>query len=226
MKKVALMSLIPAISLGTVVWSTREFFRPAPNDPTFTNADLSGSYAFNLVGSGGERIQFGVPGTLNQSVPLNVVPSGTPGAICDQPPPAPCFLVNFANPQPQLTLPIMEPQSIAGQFVADGAGNITSGSGFVFSQGLNTIDGQTYTVVDRSCNFTLTGNYSIQSETSTMTINPVGPCIPPGLSATLNLLPGSAGRTAGIEFGVAYLSAPIPNPGAFSTFLNGNFFKQ
>lgn len=226
MKKAALMSLIPAIGLATVVWSTGESLRPARGDPAFTTSDLSGSYAFNLVGSGGEPIQFGVPGTLNQAVPLNVVPSGTMGAICDQPAPAPCLLVNFANPQPQLTLPIMEPQSIAGQFVADGAGNITSGSGFVFSQGLNTTDGQTYTVVDRSCNFTLTGSYSIKGGTGTMTINPVGTCIPPGLSVTLNLLPGSAGRTAGIEFGVVYLSAPIANPGAFSTFLNGSFFKQ
>ena len=84
----------------------------------------------------------------------------------------------------------------------------------------------TYTVLDKSCNFTLTGTYSITSGISTLTVNPVGPCITPGLSATFNLLPGNAERRDGVEFGIMYLSSPIANSGTFSSFLNGSFFKQ
>ena len=226
MKKLMVPGSILLVSFAAVVWVAGEFLRPVHGQGTLTDADIVGSYAFNLVGSGGEQIQFNVPGTLSQSVPLNVVPNGTPGAICDSPT-NPCFQVDFASPQLRLTLPIAEPMSIAGQFVADGAGNITSGSGFVFSQSLHTTDGMTYTVFDRSCNFTtLTGTYSITSGASTMTLNPAGPCITPGLSATLTLLPGNAERRDGVEFGVMYLSAPIANPGGFSSFLNGSFFKQ
>ncbi len=225
MKKLMLLSSIFLVSLGAVVWVTGEFLKPVHGQGTPSNADIVGSYAFNLVGSGGEQVQFSVPGTLSQSVPLNVVPNGTFGAICDSPT-NPCFQVDFANPTPQLNLPIATPQSIAGHFVADGAGNITSGSGFLFSQGLQTTDGMTYTVHDRSCNFTLTGTYSITGAASTLTVNPVGPCIPPGTSATFNLLTGNVERKDGVEFGVMYLSPPIANPGTFSTFLNGSFFKQ
>jgi hypothetical protein len=224
MKKLMVLSLAFLASFAAVVWVTGEFLRPVHGQGTLSNADIVGSYAFNLVGSSGDQIQFNVPGTLNQGVPLNVVPNGTPGAFCA--PNIPCFEVNFANPAPQLSFPIAEPMSIAGQFVADGAGNITSGSGFVFSQTLHTTDGMTYTVVDKSCNFALTGTYSIASGTSTLTVNPVGPCITPGLSATFNLLPGNAERRDGVEFGVMHLNAPIANSGTFSTFLNGSFFKQ
>jgi hypothetical protein len=225
MKRLMLPGLILLASFGSVVWLTGEFLRPVHGQGTLSNADIVGSYAFKLVGSGGDQVQFSVPGTLNQGVPINVVPNGTFGAICDSPT-NPCFQVDFANPTPQLSLPIVTPQSIAGHFVADGAGNITSGSGFVFSQSLQTTDGVTYTVRDRSCNFTLTGTYSITGGTNTLTVNPVGPCITPGLSATFNLLPGNAERRDGVEFGVMYLSSPIANPGSFSTFLNGSFFKQ
>jgi hypothetical protein len=225
MKKLMLLSAIFLVSLGAVVSVTGVFLKPVHGQGTLSNADIVGSYAFNLVGSGGDQVQFSVPGTLSQSVPLNVVPNGTFGAICDSPT-NPCFQVDFANPAPQLNLPIATPLSLAGHFVADGAGNITSGSGFVFSQSLHTTDGANYTVFDRSCNFTLTGTYSITGGTSTLTVNPVGPCITPGLSATFNLLPGNAERKDGVEFGVIYLSSPIANSGTFSSFLNGSFFKQ
>jgi len=225
MKRLILPSLILLASFGAVVWVTGEFLRPVHGQGTLSNGDITGSYAFSLVGSSGERVQFSVPGTLNQGVPLNVVPNGTLGAFCDSPT-NPCFQVNFVSPGPQLTFPIASPLSLAGNFVADGAGNITSGSGFVFSQSLQTTDGMNYTVLDKSCNFTLTGTYSITGATSTMTLNPVGPCIPAGLTATFNLLPGNAERRDGVEFGVMHLSSPIVNSGTFSSFLNGSFFKQ
>lgn len=225
MKRLMLLSLILLATFGAVVWVAAEFLRPVHGQGTLSNADIVGSYAFSLVGSGGGQVQFSIPGTLNQGVPLNVVPNGTPGAICDSPI-NPCFQVDFANPAPQLTLPIAQPLSLAGSFVADGAGVITSGSGFAFNQTLQTVDGMNYAVLDRSCSFTLTGTYSITSTGNTMTINPAGPCIPSGLSATFTLLPGNAERKDGVEFGVMYLNPPLANPGSFSTFLNGSFFKQ
>jgi hypothetical protein len=224
MKKLMVLSLIFLAGLAAVVWGTGEFLRPVHGQGTLSDADIVGSYAFNLVGSSGEPIQLFIPGTLNVANPLNNFPPGSPN--CPSPPNQfPCPSVNLA-PGPQVTLPMVQPLSLAGNFVSDGAGNITSGSGFVFTQSLHTTDGANYTVFDRSCNFTLTGTYSITSASSTLTVNPVGPCITPGLSATFNLLPGNAERKDGVEFGVMYLSAPIANPGGFSTFLNGSFFKQ
>ncbi|HEY6305542.1 MAG TPA: hypothetical protein VI488_03665 [Candidatus Angelobacter sp.] len=231
MKRLMILSLVLMVCLVGVVWVTGEFLRPVHGQGTLSNADIVGSYAFSLVGSGGEPIQFFVPGTLNQGNPVTLCTPGSLGCITTDPPESANtsgtgYILNFVSPGPTLTLPIVEPMSIAGQFVSDGAGNITSGSGFVFSQSLHTTDGANYTVFDRSCNFTLTGTYSITGGTSTMTINPVGTCITPGLSATFNLLPGNAERKDGVEFGVMYLSAPIANHGGFSSFFNGSFFKQ
>jgi len=231
MKRLILPGLILVASFGAFVWVTGEFLRPVHGQGTLSNADIVGSYAFNLVGSGGERIQFFVPGTLNQGNPVTLCTPGSLGCITTDPPESANtsgtgYILNFVSPGPTLTFPIVEPRSLAGTFVSDGAGNITSGSGFVFSQGLQTTDGSNYTVVDKSCNFTVTGTYSITSATSTMTLNPVGPCIPPGLTATFNLLPGNAERRDGVEFGVMHLSSPIVNSGTFSSFLNGSFFKQ
>ena len=222
MKKLLLLSLILVISLCAVVLGVGEFLRPVRGQGTVSNADFLGSYAFNLVGNGGQQIQFSVPGTLDQGTPLSVVPNGTLGAVCDEAPPTPCFQVNFASPTPKLVLPILQPMSVAGTFVADGAGNITSGSALVFDQSLNSTDGQNYTLSDNTCNVTLSGTYSFPP--GTMTLNPVpvpgSTCTPPP-SITFTLLPGN-----GIQFGVMYLSAPVANPGAFSSFLNGSFFKQ
>src|SRR5215472_14924893 len=231
MKRLILPSLILLASFGAVVWLTGEFVRPVHGQGTLSNADIVGSYAFNLVGSSGDQIQFSVPGTLSQGNPVTLCTPGSLGCITTDPPESANtsgtgYILNFVSPGPTLTLPIVQPLSLAGNFVADGAGNITSGSGFAFSQRLQTTDGMTYTVLDKSCNFTLTGTYSITSGTSTLTVNPVGPCITPGLTATFNLLPGNAERKDGVEFGVMYLSAPIANAGSFSTFLNGSFFKQ
>lgn len=216
----AAFALLTAALLGFAVQS--QSGHAQASHPPVINTTPTWSLGAPVIASSDAN---GVPGALNVGNPLNNFPPGSPN--CPSPPNQfPCPSVNFANPEPQLSLPIAEPMSIAGQFVADGAGNITSGSGFVFSQSLHTTDGMTYTVFDRSCNFTLTGTYSITSGTSTMTINPVGTCITPGLSATFNLLPGNAERRDGVEFGVMYLSSPIANPGGFSSFFNGSFFKQ
>lgn len=231
MKRLMLLSLILVVSFVAVVWVTGEFFRPVRGQGTLSNADITGSYAFSLVGSSGEQVQFSVPGTLNQGHPVTLCTPGSLGCITTDAPESTNtsgigYILNFVSPGPTLTLPIVQPLSLAGNFVADGAGNITSGSGFAFSQSVNSTEGMTYTVVDKSCNFTLTGTYSLTGGTNTMTLNPVGPCVIPGLTATFNLLPGNAERKDGVEFGVMYLNAPIANGGGFSSFLNGSFFKQ
>lgn len=224
MKRVMLLSVILLISFGAVVWATGEFWRPVHGQGALSNADIAGSYAFNLFGPTGEMTQLVIPGTVNVADPFTSTPPGSP--TCPSPPNQfPCDQVNLVGPT-QISIPTAPQQSIAGQFVADGAGNITSGSGFVFKQSLQTTDGMHYTVVDKSCNFTLTGTYSITSGTSTLTVNPVGSCITPGLSAVLTVLPGNVERKNGVEFGVMYLTAPIANAGTFSSFLNGSFFKQ
>ncbi len=217
MKKVATIFAVIVVLAGLAftIWG-----KPAKSK--LSNSSLSGTYAFSFSGSSGGPIQFSVPGTLKISNPLNNFPPGTPNC----PPPArfPCPSVNFANPGPKFSFPIMLPSSVAGQFMADGDGNIPSGSGFVFSQEFKTTDGANYTVEDKSCNFTLTGSFSVLSDgTGTLTITPVGPCISPQIEATgvsFNLLVGARG-----DSGVAF-SAPVPDTGGFATFFAGNFTKQ
>ena len=194
----------------------------------FSNANLSGTYAFNFVGTDGDQIQFSVT-TLQQGNILSpctvngltecygfFVDSAT-GVTTGF---APNYVINT------LTLPTLRPLSIAGQFVADGAGNITSGSGFAFRQHLSSTPGTTnFSVVDDSCNFNLTGTYSISSSgTGSMTLNPTG--CPNTHGAILTLLVGAPdNKRSASESGIAY-SAVEPNPGSFSTFLNGTFVLQ
>lgn len=96
--------------------------------------------------------------------------------------------VRFPAGQYTVGFPALQPLSITGTFTADGASNITGGSGFFSSQKYvpqGAIDpnsgfrvGGTYRVEDNSCNFTLTGTYSINPDGSgTITLQPVGLCV-------------------------------------------------
>jgi hypothetical protein len=125
------------------------------------------------------------------------------------------------------SFPAMKPMSVVGRFSADGAGNISSGSVIVFDQGFNTTDGENYTVVDRTCNTTISGSYSIlTSGAGTLTINASG-CGGGGGSLTFNLLLGGSDKVKGAaESGVAYMTPTTPNVGGFSSYLAGTFTKQ
>ena len=195
----------------------------------FSNANLAGTYAFSFIGTDGDQIQFSVT-TLQQG---NIL---SPCTVTGQ---VECYGF-FNNPNTgvttgygpnyvnnTLTLPTLRPLSLAGQFVADGAGNITSGSGFAFRQHLTSTPGTAnFSVVDESCNFNLTGTYSISaSGTGSMTLNPNG-CPNAAHPATLTLLVGTSdNKRSASESGIAY-SAVEPNPGSFATFLNGTFVLQ
>jgi hypothetical protein len=218
MKKLAVVFavvMVMVIALG-------EFLTPVRGQTSFSNSSLSGTYIFQLTGSDGDLAQLTVTGTLNQSVPISSPPLLNQAQFCVDFGTV-CYSININNTI--LTLPILRPQLIAGQFVADGAGNIASGSGYRFDEGVTSNDGQNYAVQNHSCNFTLTGNYSVLSSgAGTLTINPIGPCINIS-SATFNLLVGGSKRE-GVESGVMSLDSPKLNPGGFSTFFVGSFAKQ
>jgi len=166
-------------------------------------------------------------------IPGSSGPTGVPGEIVQNIP------IPLAVSVPLTTytagFPALQPLSIRGTFIADGAGNITGGSGFLSSEkfipqgaignseaGVNP--GGTYTVQDDSCNFTLTGTDSINSDGSgTITLRPVGSCIPAQVSAgaSFNILLGRKG-----DGGIMNMTFSPGPPTAFSTFLSGSFIKQ
>ncbi len=165
--------------------------------PGFSNASLSGTYVFHFAGNGSSSISLPVP-----------VAS----------PPAP-------QPVEAATFPITTPQGGVGEIQADGAGNITAGSGTFFSQHvMETVDGSgfpTFTVVDNSCDITVAGTYSINADGSgTMTLTPSGSCISPGGTITFNLRIAARGS-------IGVFASSTPNSGGgFATIVTGGFAKK
>jgi hypothetical protein len=85
-----------------------------------------------------------------------------------------------------------------------------------------------YLIRNQSCNFTLTGTYTVNSDgTGTMNLFPTGPCItlppPPNGGITFNLLLARKGH------GGVFHTTPMPSQPAgitYSSFFTGSFDKQ
>lgn len=216
----------------------------------FSNSNLSGTYPFSLSGVSSSILTFqpqvplqtlvnGQPTELllpMDTQPLQVLTVDPSGAVVVQTVQIPLD-VRFPPAQYTVGFPVLQPLSITGTFTADGAGNITGGGGFFFSQKYvpqGAIDpstgfrfGGTYQVEDASCSFTLTGTYSINPDGSgTITLQPVGPCVAAQVSAgaTFNILLGRKGN-AGI-MNMVFSIPPAAPPTTFSTFMSGSFIKQ
>lgn len=161
----------------------------------FSNASLSGTYVFHFAGTSSSPISIPVP-------------------VAD-----PSFPVQPAN------FPIPTPQGGIGEIQADGAGNITAGSGTTFSQGLTETQAPglppSFSVVDKSCDTTFVGTYSINPDGSgTMTLTPSGSCHSPGKTFTFNLTLAGKGSV-----GVFFIVTPNSG-GGFADILSGGFAKK
>ncbi len=165
---------------------------PAQAQAGFSNASLSGTYVFHWAGTHGSQLNLGLVTGLVNGVPV------------------------ISN----VSIPVTVPDNGIGEIQADGAGNITSGSAFGFSQFLTQSGGQppVFTVLDNPCNSTITGTYSINPNGSgTITLASSGSCGNDTLMANLRI----TGRgNEGVFITVK------PNPGTFSEVVSGNFAKK
>lgn len=127
------------------------------------------------------------------------------------------FITLFLNSE-QVNIPAATPLAGIGEILADGNGNIVSGTGTIINQELN----QPFIVVEHSCDMTFTGSYSVNADgTGTMTLIPNGPCDLSG-GAPINFRLRLAGK--GNE-GV-FISESPGEPGDFSTIMSGSFARK
>jgi hypothetical protein len=174
---------------------------------SFSNASLSGTYVFHFAGNGSSSISLPVPFANLTCTPAGCGSCGAP--VCVEP-------ANF---------PTLTPHGGVGEIQTDGAGNITAGSGTMFSQSVmeTQVPGSppTFSVVDSSCDITVAGTYSINPDGSgTMTLAPSGSCISPGQTATFNL------RIAGKGSVGVFVSIQPNSGGGFATIVSGSFAKK